>query len=165
MENRKKKSDFTAIGSLIQTVAGGLLDQPRSKGHKLRWQWNQAVGDQIAKHSEPIRLAKGVLTVRVDSPVWFSQLHHLQTELLATLQNHLPEKTVRKIKFRQGSLHTDPDWLKSKPASPPLPPPCQDDIVRAENLVSTVEDPEIREVLRRILLAHMTRTRTETIGT
>lgn len=162
MAHRPKRGhDFTDVGTLIQAVAGRLLDQPRSKGQRLQRQWRQAVGDKVAQHSKPVRLANGVLTVKVGSPIWYHELHHLQTELLAKLQDTLPPDTLHTIRFKQGSLDTLPDWLKPKPPPPSPPPPCQEDVRRAHALVASVEDADVREELRRLLLAHMTRIRSE----
>ena len=161
----RSNTEFTPIGTLVQTVASRFLDQPRSKAQKLSWEWRQAVGTKVAQHTEPTRLAGGVLTVRVDSPVWNQQLHHLKSELLEKLQNRLPPGSINEIRFRQGSLNNLPDWLKPKPAPPPLPDPCEEDIRRAEHLVAEVSDPELKDVLRRIVLAHMTRSRSENLAT
>ena len=150
------------MGALIQSVAGRFLEQPRGKAQKLRWLWRQVAGAPMAQHTEPARLANGVLTIRVDSPVWYHQLHHLKPDLLGKLQSRLPPGTLREIRFRQGALSTLPDWLKPKSAPPPLPAPCEGDQRRAKNLVAKVRDPEIQEILRRIVLAHMTRSRSET---
>lgn len=164
MRYSSKKSEFTSVGALIQTVAGHVLGQPRGKAQKLRWDWRQVVGAQVAQHTEPARLANGILTIRVDSPVWNTQLHHLKPELLEKLQNRLPPGTLRDIRFRHGSLNTLPDWLKPKPVPPSLPAPCEEDQRRAADLVANVDDPDLRDVLRRIVLAHMTRSRSEALA-
>jgi hypothetical protein len=159
MSDQSRGSGALPVGAVIQRVAGHLLEQPRNKAQKLCWAWTQAVGAQVAQHSEPARLANGLLTVRVDSPVWNSQLHHLKEELLAKLQALLPPDTVRDLRFRQASLHTLPAWLQPKPTEPPLPPPHPEDEESADGLVAQVEDPELRAVLRQLVLTHMTRKR------
>ncbi|MEO5362522.1 MAG: DUF721 domain-containing protein [Magnetococcus sp. DMHC-8] len=156
MNTQAKMGGHVQIGTIVQQVAGRLLEQPRSKAQKLCWQWCQAAGEQIALHSEPARLANGVLTVRVDSPVWHSQLHHLKEELLGKMQQLLPPGSVRDLRFRQETLHLLPDWLRPPPPPPPLPDPCPEDVQRADALVAAVDDPEVREVLHRLLLTHMT---------
>ena len=161
MRYPSKNSEFTPVGELVQTVTRRLLDQPRGKAQKLTWVWRQVAGAKVAQHTEPTRLTNGILTIRVDSPVWNNQLHHLKPELLEKLQNHLPPGTLREIRFKQGVLNTIPDWLKPNPGLPPRPVPCEEDKKRAEVLVATVSDPEIQEILRRIVLAHMTRRRIE----
>ena len=164
MKHRSKNIGFIPVGALLQTVAGRLLNQPRSKAQKLRQAWHQVVGPQVALHTEPARLANGILTVRVDSPVWNQQLHHLKPELLEKLQNRLSPGMLRDINFRHGTLNTLPDWLKPKPAPPPLPPACEEDRCRAESLVAEISDPDIKESLRRIALAYMTRSRNDKLA-
>ncbi|MBF0584024.1 MAG: DUF721 domain-containing protein [Magnetococcales bacterium] len=159
MDNKYQDSGYTPVATVIQHIAGRLLDQPRSKAHKLRWEWCQVVGPQVAQHSEPARLSNGVLTVRVDSPVWNSQLHHLKGELLEKMQCRLPSGTVRELRFRQGTLHGVVETAKATPE--PWPEPCLEDQQRATELVAAVVDPELRAVLRSIVLNHMTRVRHE----
>ncbi|MBF0459863.1 MAG: DUF721 domain-containing protein [Magnetococcales bacterium] len=161
MSEPSKNSGYTPVGTILQHVAGRLLAQPRSQAQKLCWAWSQSAGEQVAQHSEPTRLTNGVLTVRVDSPVWNSQLHHLKAELLAKMQSHLPPGSLREIRFRQGSLRSLPAWLLPKPSPPPLPAPCAEDEQEAAHRVAQVSDPELREVLRRLVLTHLTRVRNE----
>ncbi|MBF0161033.1 MAG: DUF721 domain-containing protein [Magnetococcales bacterium] len=161
MDNRSKSGALVPVGTVIQQVAGHLLEQPRNKAQRLRRAWNQAAGEQVALHSEPARLSNGVLTVRVDSPVWNSQLHHLKGELLTKLQGLLPDGTLRELRFRQESLRLLPDWLRSKPAPPPLPLPCEADQQQAAAWVTQVADPELRAVLYNLVLTHLTRKRAD----
>ena len=159
MSNRSKNSGFIPVGAVIQQVAGHLLEQPRNKAQKLRWAWNQVAGESVAQHSEPARLSNGILTVRVDSPVWNNQLHHLKGELLEKLQGLLPHGTLRELRFRQASLRLLPDWLKPKPPPPTFPAPCEADQRQAAEWVAQVVDPELRAVLYALVLTHLTRKR------
>ncbi|MEO5340388.1 MAG: DUF721 domain-containing protein [Magnetococcus sp. MYC-9] len=161
MSNQSNRSGYIQVGTVIQQVAGRLLEQPRSKAQKLCWDWCQAAGEQVAQHSEPARLSHGVLTVRVDSPVWNSQLHHLKEELLAKMQSRLPPDTLREIRFRQGSLRLLPDGLRPRPPPPSLPPPHEADQQQATAWVTEVADPELRAVLYALVLTYLTRKRHE----
>ena len=50
--------------------------------------WDDAVGDDVARHVRPVRLDEGVLTVEVTDPAWATQVRFLTadiTERLATV--------------------------------------------------------------------------------
>lgn len=44
--------------------------------------WEGIVGEAVARHVQPVMLANGVLTVRVDSPPWATQVRALSTSIL-----------------------------------------------------------------------------------
>ncbi|WP_130470393.1 DciA family protein [Candidatus Magnetaquicoccus inordinatus] len=149
--------ELMPISDLVQRVAGKLLEHPRSKGMQLYRQWYRAVGSTIADHSEPAHLANGVLTIRVDSPVWHQQLHLIKAELLAKLQPLLPDKEIRDLRFRQETLRmrqTRPPAATQPPV--PFPEPHPSDLQRAEQWLQEVADPELRAVLFRLLLTYLT---------
>jgi predicted nucleic acid-binding Zn ribbon protein len=47
--------------------------------------WADIVGAVVADHSWPISLARGVLVVGVEEPIWHTQLTFLQAEILERL--------------------------------------------------------------------------------
>lgn len=157
MMDGSKKNTFTQIGDLIPNVAGRLLDHPRSKGQKLWREWRYAAGPQMGRHTEPIKLSDGTLTVRVDSPVWNSQLVYLKPELLEKLQNRLPPGSIKDICFKHGSLRTFVNTERENDSLITLPKVSDEDEKRASDLVKNVSDPDIKEALRRVLLSTMAR--------
>lgn len=49
--------------------------------------WEKAVGPVIAKHAEIAFVRKGVLFVRVEHPIWRSELHHRKQQILKILND------------------------------------------------------------------------------
>jgi predicted nucleic acid-binding Zn ribbon protein len=64
----------------------------------LRWQ--RIAGDEIAAHSHPIELEKGVLIVEADHPGWIQTIGLRKTELLAALKMAAPEAGIADIRVR-----------------------------------------------------------------
>ncbi|MBF0184890.1 MAG: DUF721 domain-containing protein [Magnetococcales bacterium] len=157
MKQPAAKYPLLSMATLVQKVAGHLLEQPRGKGMQLYRDWSLAVGSRIAEHSEPVSLANGQLTIRVDSPVWQQQLQLMQEELLHKIQQRLPDKTVRSLRFRQESLRLHNPGVNKAAAEPiPMPPPHADDLRQADAWLQQVTDPELRATLHRLLLTYLT---------
>jgi predicted nucleic acid-binding Zn ribbon protein len=65
--------------------------------------WTEIVGADIARHAQPHRIQNGILTIRVDSPVWHQELKAFgQKTLLQTLKKHF--SFIKGLRFRIGSL-------------------------------------------------------------
>jgi len=65
--------------------------------------WQQIVDPMIAKHTQPVGLAKGTLFVTVDSNVWLSEiLRYRRSEILQRLQDAFGRNRIEKISFRLG---------------------------------------------------------------
>ena len=47
--------------------------------------WEDAVGEQISKHSRAIRIQDGVLWIEVDHPIWKTELHYRKRQILEKL--------------------------------------------------------------------------------
>lgn len=60
--------------------------------------WKDLVGQEVAEHAKPLKMAKGVLFVEVDSSSWLHQLNTFaKPVLLNTLKQRWP--WIREIKF------------------------------------------------------------------
>ncbi|MCS7068424.1 MAG: DUF721 domain-containing protein [Meiothermus sp.] len=78
--------------------------------------WPEVAGPALSAISEAERLEEGVLVVRVADSVVAHQLTYLREEFLRRYQEQLPG-VVRELRFQVGVAR------KSKPPSPPAPPP------------------------------------------
>jgi predicted nucleic acid-binding Zn ribbon protein len=79
----------------------GLKD--RLKEEEVLRAWGEIVGDFISKHSTPLRLKDGVLTVRVLQPTVHYELDRVwKRELLDRLKKRFGTRLVRDLKFRVG---------------------------------------------------------------
>jgi predicted nucleic acid-binding Zn ribbon protein len=62
--------------------------------------WADIVGAVVADHSWPISLARGVLVVGVEEPIWHTQLTFLQAEVLERLGAVAGPGAVSRIEVR-----------------------------------------------------------------
>ncbi|MBA3302507.1 MAG: DUF721 domain-containing protein [Acidimicrobiia bacterium] len=61
--------------------------------------WPEVVGDTVAAHARPRRLAQGTLHLQVDDPVWATQLRWLEADVLARLADIAGPGTVERIRI------------------------------------------------------------------
>ncbi len=69
---------------------------------RLRSQWGQVVGDQVAAHSAPVKLASGTLTLRAESGAWASELALLAPRLAAASDRWLGGGLVKDVRVYAG---------------------------------------------------------------
>jgi predicted nucleic acid-binding Zn ribbon protein len=90
------------VGALLGAVMKELGLGDRIKEEEILAAWRSVVGDFIAQHSTPSRLADGVLYVRVLQPSMLYELDRtMRTDVLRKLKQRFG-RSIRDIKFRVG---------------------------------------------------------------
>lgn len=103
------------LGGVIDSLTEELgWSSPLAKSEVMAG-WAELVGEETAKHSEPVGIEGGVLTVRCDSTSWATQLRLMRGELLAHLERTFRSAGVDNIRFLGPDV---PTW-KRGPRSVP----------------------------------------------
>lgn len=99
-------------------LSAAVEDLVRAKGwstdlnvHTLLARWALLVGPVNAAHSRPEAYADAVLTVRTDSTAWATQLRMMAPQLVALLNDHLGDGTVRRVTILGPDA---PSWKKGR---------------------------------------------------
>jgi predicted nucleic acid-binding Zn ribbon protein len=71
--------------------------------------WEKVVGGDIAKHSRPVKLDAGVLTVEAESTAWATQLRLLATTLLKSIAAEVGHGVVTKLNIHGPAV---PSWSR-----------------------------------------------------
>jgi predicted nucleic acid-binding Zn ribbon protein len=71
--------------------------------------WERVVGPDIAKHSRPIKLDDGELTVEAESTAWATQLRLLAASLLQRIAAEVGHNVVRKLHVHGPAA---PSWSR-----------------------------------------------------
>jgi hypothetical protein len=123
--------------------------------------WKKAVGPQIAAQTHPDTLKRGSLFVRVSAPVWLHQLQFMKEEILGKI-NELSDgkEGVRNLFLTIGELPSPPSGAagQTPPDASLSPLPVRDRNMMRESL-ATVRDPELREILERVMTREISRRR------
>ncbi|BCJ53234.1 UPF0232 protein [Actinoplanes sp. NBRC 14428] len=69
--------------------------------------WEKVVGPDIAKHSKPIKLDAGVLTVEAESTAWATQLRLLAATLLRNIAAEVGHNVVTRLNIHGPAA---PSW-------------------------------------------------------
>jgi predicted nucleic acid-binding Zn ribbon protein len=71
--------------------------------------WEKVVGADIAKHSRPVKLDAGVLTVEAESTAWATQLRMLAATLLRSIAKEVGHNVVTRLNIHGPAA---PSWNK-----------------------------------------------------
>lgn len=94
----------SAIGEAVEGFIARRGWSDRLRGTRVFDRWGEIVGENLAGHCEPVRVAAGTLVIRAESQVWATQLHYLTGELLHSAAEVLGPTTVRDIRVVVGPL-------------------------------------------------------------
>lgn len=73
------------LAASLDAVVRSLRGPSRVEVGGLFGKWNEAVGEQIAAHVQPVKLDRGELLVEVDDPVWATQVKFLAGTIIERL--------------------------------------------------------------------------------
>ena len=133
------------------------LDERFGQGiHGLEARWREVVGDALARHCEPVKLAKAragaaSLEIRVDGPS-ASLIQHQSEEIIARVNMFLGHGAVGRLRIIQGPLRGSASRkLTPQTARPapnrPLDAAAEKDL--AERLAGLAEGP-LRQALTKL---------------
>jgi hypothetical protein len=124
--------------------------------------WPAVVGDAVARHAWPLRIARdGTLHVATSSATWAQELTLLSDEILERLREHLGTDAPTRVRCATGPI---PEAERPDDDGPPEAFPAVDDMpseVRsaAASVASAISDPELREMVARAARASLLRAR------
>ena len=104
MSPRPRKQPPQRVGSLVTRVLGDLGLDASARVVRLAERWEQAVGAEVARHSQPTALDRETLEVSVDSSVWCQQLQLQRGEILAALQRVAGADAPSDLWLRVGAV-------------------------------------------------------------
>ena len=133
----RRAGRFVAVGAAVER---GLAPTARKHGFsetRLLMRWESVVGAEFAAWTRPLRLARGVLHLRVAS-AWAPYIQHLEPTIRDRVNLFLGRPAVRRIALKQGRI--DPP-----PAPGPVMEPAPEPVT-----VSGISDPELGITLARL---------------
>ncbi len=156
----RRKKEVLPAGSLVaETLAGyGLSETIRT--YRIAAEWDQLVGERIAKRARPIGISRRVLQVQVASSAWLHELGLLKNQLLDVLWTALGEpRLFDELSFQlagRSSANADAPGVAPtarRPPPPPIPlPPIALGADRERILAETaaVVDDDLRDLISRV---------------
>jgi hypothetical protein len=124
--------------------------------------WPTVVGDAIARHAWPRRIARdGTLHVATSSATWANELTLLGADIVERLRAHLGLDAPARLKCAVGPV---PEQAPSGdpeiriPDAAELPPAV---VSEADSAASAIADPELRELVARAARASLLKARSD----
>jgi hypothetical protein len=160
MRKRGKQANLQRLGNVLQ----GILKEHNiffdSEEQRLLEVWQKAVGPQISVQTRPDRLKRNTLFVKVSSSVWMHQLHILKQDIIEKINQLLGKELITNIHFSIGEIPSVmPTNSYSSSFSPDSYPLRDKDKKLIEKSISSVADPELKEILRRVMTKNIIRRR------
>lgn len=123
--------------------------------------WPELVGDAIARHAWPLRIARdGTLHVATSSATWANELTFHAVEIVERLQSRLGAEAPTRMRCAVGPIPETPSPADPRPTTAPGPPEVPPEVAaEAESAASAIDDPELREMVARAARASLLRAR------
>lgn len=124
--------------------------------------WPETVGPAIARQAWPSRIARdGTLHVATSSATWAHELAFHAEEILVRIRDRLGPLSPTAIRCAPGPVPEPAGGVETEVAPPALtveevPPEVRSE---AAALASTIDDPELRELVARAARASLLRAR------
>ncbi|MBI5699169.1 DUF721 domain-containing protein [Candidatus Saganbacteria bacterium] len=87
---------------MTQLLKDILQDSKRLRSLNAVLLWAGVVEQGIARHTEAIKLQRGILYVATKSPAWSQELNFLKVDLIEKLNRCAGYRAVRDIRFKYG---------------------------------------------------------------
>jgi Dna[CI] antecedent, DciA len=160
---RRHKEVLTAGALVAETLAGyGLSEAVRT--YRIDADWEELVGERIARRARPLGVQRRVLQVQVQSSSWLHELGLLKHKLLEALWSALGEpRLFDDMAFQlagRSRANADAPGVAPSARRPPLPPlPLPPmaigkdrDLILAET--AAIDDAELRDLVARVRTRH-----------
>ena len=125
------------------------------KGFSIKKAWAKAVGANIAKRAQPLKIAGKTLYVTVATSTWMEELKYLKKDIIKKINNDLKEQTVEEIVFRLGAIaenntsKNQPSAISRQPSKHQLSQKEMDDIDR---MLKPIKDVGLKETIKNAMV-------------
>ena len=97
---KQRASSTKAISEAIQELTQSFGIDKKLRQYEAVTRWASIVGPQIAGETEPQKIEKGLLLVRVRKGVWRNELSMRKAEIIAKINKAIGIEAVKDIKFQ-----------------------------------------------------------------
>ncbi len=158
--DKKRAKGPRAIGAETARATGAIRRKRGFFEASVFSDWTAIVGPELSNQCVPLRLVRGqegqggTLHVRVTGPLAL-ELQHLEPQVLERVNSFYGFRAVAGLRLHQGPIAT-----VEKPPRKASPAPTPEDVDTLDEQLAAVDDPELREALRKLgnsVLARRTR--------
>ena len=99
-----KETASSPISQVLKNVFEGLETRKTVSREEVGERWKGIAGDAASKHSGPVSMRNGVLTVCVDSSSWMQELNFRKRNILKGLKKTFGKDRISEIRFKIGEF-------------------------------------------------------------
>lgn len=108
---RPDPRDPQGIELVLRRVLGDLGWSAGVSAGRVLEEWDEIVGEQVARHCRPVSLEDGVLVVSADSSAWATQLRLITPQLITTIEEHVGAHVITELKVTGPAARS---WKKGR---------------------------------------------------
>ena len=160
MKKRKRINSLQPIGEIVHRILEEHNIHIPQENVLLKKTWSQVVGPMIAGQTKPERIVNGTLYVKVSTSIWMHQLQFLKEDILKKFKDHGKQGVlfVSNIHFAVGPVGSPEE--NDRTFFQPMTIFLKDrDKALIEECLHLVRDPELKEILERVMSKEMSRRR------
>ena len=95
-----KSNNFTGIKNILDNILKNEKYMPNLKIVKLKRDWNNIVGKQLSKYTQPKKIYQSVLVVDCNHSGWINTLQFYKDDILNKIREYYPDDMgIKDIKF------------------------------------------------------------------
>lgn len=102
--NADPGEEQSPLGGVLKDIINTLGSGGRFTVEDVTALWGEVVGKAASKHSRPVSLKRGQLTVNVDGSSWLYELSTKKRELLKGLSGGVKGKKIKDVRLRIGDI-------------------------------------------------------------
>lgn len=160
MPKRTHQKKLQQLGDILQTTLKKRKINLDLEDQKLQGLWSQAVGSQISSQTRPHRIKGNTLHVKVSSSVWMHQLQFLKDEIIEKINKSQEKEIVKNIYFSIGDISSAISRGGQNLFASDTPPLKEKDKKLIEKSLLSISDPELKEILQKVMAKEIHRRRT-----
>jgi len=162
----RKPSPFSSVSAVLATVAKRLGLETKLLEFQLRRDWPNIVGEPMAAHTRPDQIRFKKLFLLVENSVWMQQLTFLKPTLLAKINEAAGTELVTEIVLRVAELGMAATRQKDTPSDEgPPPEPTAEALAAAAAHAESIQDPDLRSHLTKVMAVAIARESGAGMGT
>lgn len=162
----RRQNRLRPAGETLAEVLKNMGLDRKTREHQAAVFWGEIVGEQISKSTRVEKVRDGVLYVDCKNSVWANELLLHKEEILKRIGDRVGGNVIRDVRFsgRGWSKALEKEEEAQAEKEVPDTPLAPSEVKEVEKIVSSVEDSELAEVIRRALSAAKRHTRVKKVG-
>ena len=118
--------------------------------------WRSIVGDDIADHSTPVRVGRGILILHASNSTWMHHLFLLKQDIIGKINTYMGDNSIKDIRLQAGRVLKKQDSLIAAESESlfvrlKVIKLTNDEVTAAKQLTNQIAQPDLRRKILNLL--------------